>query len=77
MFNYRTSAGDEEATPLVTRFGRQFMLPYWDPFKSDGSLARFNDAAGEAGAEFSSGLQHLSATGNTRLSRWLSPKPTC
>ena len=45
MFNYQNIAqADEGAYTLVTPISAaRFMLPYWNPFKQDGSLASIND----------------------------------
>ena len=45
MFNYQDIAqADEGAYTLVTPISAaRFMLPYWNPFKQDGSLASIND----------------------------------
>ena len=45
MFNYQNIAqADEGAYTLVTPISSaRFMLPYWNPFKEDGSLASIND----------------------------------
>ena len=45
MFNYQDiQQADEGAYTLVTPISAaRFMLPYWNPYKSDGSLASIND----------------------------------
>ena len=45
MFNYQNIAqADEGAYTLVTPISAaRFMLPYWNPYKQDGSLASIND----------------------------------
>jgi TonB-linked SusC/RagA family outer membrane protein len=45
MFNYQDIAqADEGAYTLVTPISAaRFMLPYWNPFRQDGSLASIND----------------------------------
>ena len=45
MFNYQDIAqADEGSYTLVTPISAaRFMLPYWNPFKADGSLASIND----------------------------------
>ena len=47
MFNYQNiKQADEGAYTLVTPISAaRFMLPYWNPFKSDGSLASINDGS--------------------------------
>ena len=80
MFNYQDiEQADEGSYTLVTPISAaRFMLPYWDLTRVTAHWPRSMTAAGEArGRILSSGLPTiLSATGNTRLSRWLSPKPT-
>ena len=47
MFNYQDiEQADEGSYTLVTPISAaRFMLPYWDPYKSDGSLASINDGS--------------------------------
>ena len=47
MFNYQDiQQADEGAYTLVTPISAaRFMLPYWNPFKQDGSLASINDGS--------------------------------
>ena len=47
MFNYQDiMQADEGAYALVTPISAsRFMLPYWDPYKADGSLASVNDGS--------------------------------
>ena len=47
MFNYQNiKQADEGAYTLVTPISAaRFMLPYWNPFRADGSLASINDGS--------------------------------
>ena len=47
MFNYQNiQQADEGAYALVTPISAaRFMLPYWDPYRADGSLASVNDGS--------------------------------
>ncbi len=47
MFNYQNiQQADEGAYALVTPISAsRFMLPYWNPYKADGSLASINDGS--------------------------------
>jgi len=47
MFNYQNiSQADEGAYALVTPISAaRFMLPYWNPYRKDGSLASINDGS--------------------------------
>ena len=47
MFNYQNiEQADEGSYTLVTPISAaRFMLPYWDPYKKDGSLASINDGS--------------------------------
>ena len=47
MFNYQDiMQADEGAYALVTPISAsRFMLPYWDPYRADGSLASINDGS--------------------------------
>lgn len=47
MFNYQNIArADDGAYALVTPISAsRFMLPYWDPYRADGSLASVNDGS--------------------------------